>query len=286
VDFRVGKFGRCEWTYGGEDYYVQKFPPSLQGMESSPEFILAQMDYVGTDVALLHNSGEYGITNGYNSRAVQRYPTRFVGLAQADERRIHTRAEMRKLRCLVEELGLRGVHLGTAGFAPPPEYFTDRRFVPFWDEVRELDIILYTIADRYTAHALTAWAQRYPEIPVILGDFRFGGQSAREGRVRIAEHIWQLLSPPNILAEICPITYGARWEYPYREVQAMVRPLYEEFGGTKFVWGSDIPNLERWCTYLQGLDFLRLHFDFISSEDMVLILGGNAFRVLGLGPSG
>jgi len=237
-------------------------------------------------VALLHNSGEYGITNDYNGEALQRYPTRFAGLAQVDERYVHTDAEIWKLRRLVEELHLKGLHFSTAGFAPASEYFTEDRFTPFWDEVRELGITLYTVANHNITLSFTAWAERYPQVPVILSQFQFESQSAREGKGRIAEHTRQLLSTPNVLAEICPISYGARWEYPYREVQAFIRPFYEEFGGVKFVWGSDVPNLERWCTYLQGLDFLRLHCDFISREDMKLILGGNAARVLGLSPDG
>jgi hypothetical protein len=44
-----------------------------------------------------------------------------------------------------------------------------------------------------------------------------------------------------------------------------------------------MPNLERFCTYLQGLDFLRRHCPFIGAEDMRAILGGNAARAFGLG---
>ena len=43
-----------------------------------------------------------------------------------------------------------------------------------------------------------------------------------------------------------------------------------------------MPNLERFCTYLQGLDFLRRHCGFITRDDMPLILGGNLARVFGL----
>src|SRR5579885_2635890 len=46
-DFRAERFGRYEWTLDGEAYYVQQFSPSLQTMESSPEFVLTQMEHAG-----------------------------------------------------------------------------------------------------------------------------------------------------------------------------------------------------------------------------------------------
>src|SRR6266511_2180754 len=53
VQFRVGKYGRLEWTAGGEDVYVQLFAPSLQTLESSADYMVAEMDYAGVDVAVL-----------------------------------------------------------------------------------------------------------------------------------------------------------------------------------------------------------------------------------------
>src|SRR5262249_58440667 len=97
------------------------------------------------------------------------------------------------------------------------------------------------------------------------------------------EDIRELLALPNVHFEISPIAYGALYEYPYTELIPTFRYYYEEFGGSKFLWGSDMPNLERWCTYQQGLDYLRLHWNFISREDKALITGGDAARGLKLG---
>src|SRR5207253_471254 len=105
-----------------------------------------------------------------------------------------------------------------------------------------------------------------------------------EGKIRIRQDIRELLSLPNVYFEITPIAYGAAFEYPYTEGIPSFRPYYEEFGGTKFMWGSDMPNLERWCLYLQGIDYLRRHWNFISESDKALILGENAARVFKIQP--
>jgi predicted TIM-barrel fold metal-dependent hydrolase len=89
--------------------------------------------------------------------------------------------------------------------------------------------------------------------------------------------LWSMFKEPNIIVELLiPLLYGAKWEYPYVEAQPMIRQLYERLGPTKLIWGSDMPNVERSCTYLQSVDYLRKHCTFISQADMDMILGTNA----------
>src|SRR5438105_12221604 len=110
VDFRVGRFGRFEWTADGEDLYLQFFPPSLQAMASPAEFMLQQMARAGVDRAVLQNARLYGRLNDYFAEAVKTYPNRFIGLADVDEDRAHTQAEIARLRHAIRELGLRGLY--------------------------------------------------------------------------------------------------------------------------------------------------------------------------------
>ena len=84
------------------------------------------------------------------------------------------------------------------------------------------------------------------------------------------------------MAEILiPIFQGAIWEYPYVEAQPIIREYYERLGPDRLAWASDMPNVERHCTYRQSLDYLRLHCDFIPPDDMAKICGGNIARLFG-----
>src|SRR5438874_11168469 len=71
VNFRVGRFGRFEWTVQGSDLYLQYFPPSLQTMASPPEFMAQQMARAGVDRAVLQNARPYGRLNDYFAGAVR-----------------------------------------------------------------------------------------------------------------------------------------------------------------------------------------------------------------------
>ena len=175
VNFRVGRFGRFEWTARDTDLYLQFFPPSLQAMESPPEFMLQQMARAGVDRAVLQNARLYGRLDDYFADAVRAYPDKFVGLADVDEANAHTNAQIARLRRAVNELGLRGLYyanraLITTGYA---QMFDDPIFDPFWEEVRGLGIPVFWeivgIPDPNDPddllreiERLNRWAERWP----------------------------------------------------------------------------------------------------------------------------
>jgi hypothetical protein len=43
-----------------------------------------------------------------------------------------------------------------------------------------------------------------------------------------------------------------------------------------------MPNVERFCTYRQSLDYVRRYCAFLSAAEKNAVLGGNAAQLLGL----
>jgi hypothetical protein len=55
VHFRIdNEKGRVVWTIDGEDFTKQFFPPNLRDLEFTSHSLIAEMDYAGVDLALLH----------------------------------------------------------------------------------------------------------------------------------------------------------------------------------------------------------------------------------------
>ena len=71
-----------------------------------------------------------------------------------------------------------------------------------------------------------------------------------------------------------PITWGGAWDYPYPEAQELIRQMRDLFGAARLGWGSDLPNVERFCTYRQSLDYVRRYCTFFSGSEMDAVLGG------------
>ena len=290
VNYRAGRFGRYEWDKDGETYYSEGFPPSLQDMESTADYMIAQMDFAGIDVAVLQNDYLYGYLNDYFGDAVRQYPDRFIGTVKLKEVEAFSDVQIAELNRCVTEFGFKGLFFQKAGFnlAGSTDKLNDPKFDVLWNEVQRLGMMLYLHGFFEDWLRIADIAARFPGIQIIhtLPTWNFPrdgiGRMPREGKIHLRQDFRELLAQPNFHFEISPIAYGALYEYPYTELIPTFRPFYEEFGGTKFVWGSDMPNLERWCTFQQGIDYFRLHWNFVSKEDKALITGGNASRIFKL----
>lgn len=290
VDFRVGRYGRFEWTASGEDVYLQFFPPSLQEMRSPPEFMLQQMARAGVDRAVLQNARLYGRLNEYFAEAVRKFPDKFIGLADVDEASAHTIVEIDKLRCAIREHGLRGLYYAnraaiTSGYA---HMLDDPLFDPFWEEVRGLGIpVFWEIVGapdpNNSAHLLreierlNTWAARWPSIPGIW-THGFAPSLLEE----MPSPIRELLKRDQMMVEILyPIHWARSHEYPFPELRSALETLYRHVGSERLAWGSDMPNVERNCTYRQSLEYLRIvTTGWLPQSDLDGILGLNVLRLL------
>ncbi len=289
ANFRVGQFGRFEWTLDHEDYYLSFLPPSLQTMESPPEFILQQMAHAGVQRAVLQNAHLYGRLEDYFANAVRRYPDKFIGLAGVYEWKASCPEEIRRLRTSVKELGLRGLYYANRGLFMEGHQrsFDDESFELFWEEVQRLGIpVFWEIGPvpeptpeqlLREVERLNRWAEKHPHIPCL---YTHGfAPPLLEGDP--PEPVARLLRNEQFMIEILfPIHWGRDHQYPYPELRTALRTLYNLVGPDRLVWGSDMPNVERNCSYRQSLEYLQTSLDFVPPSEMDLILGGNVLRLL------
>lgn len=289
INFRVGKFGRMEWTEDGVDYYRQFMPPSLQEQTASAEFILAQMAHAGVDMAVLQNCKLYGKLNDYFAECVRKYPDKFAGTGEINELEADKESEISKLRHAVKDLGFKGLFYEATRFLEigQPTAFNDKKFDLFWREVSDSGIAVlwnFTSSKLYMEQmrAFSAWADRFPDIPSLVSMGFCIRPFQQNGRVEYPKELFDIFKKPNILVEIIyPIQVGpVGWDYPFPPAQELIKQQYEELGGDKLCWGSDMPNVERNCTYKQSLTYLTKYCDFIDRKDMELVLGGNIARIL------
>lgn len=288
VGFRVGPYGRFEWEHDGEAYYIQFFPVSLEVMEARPERMLAQMQYAGVDKGMLQFAKMYGITNEYLSDCVRRWPDKFRACTAVDEDLADQPSQIDSLRKAVRYQGLTALYFECNGYGKSnhQHHLDDARYDAFWEEVQSLGIpVLWDIrvAVRRTSHAaymeevmrLHALIKRFPRIRHVL-THGFPGNAFNSAGA-IEEELWALMRHPMVTTEfLFPILYGSSWDYPYAKAQPIIREALMRCGPSKFMWGADMPNIERSCTYVQSLNYLRKYCTFIAPADMDIILGGNA----------
>lgn len=288
VGFRIEDNGRFVWTHKGEDLYIHFMPPSLQTNSSSPEYLATEMAYAGVDFAVLQNAHLYGRLNEYFAAACAKYPGRFVGLAEVDEARAGESDQIEHLRTAVLDQGLQGLYYATRGllFCDYRYRLDDQRFEPLWDEIRRLRIPIFwelqgvPVSDPSSlveqVRHLNRWADRHPDIQCV---YTHGfSPDLLDGIIPVP--VLDLLHRDQFLIEILwPISWGRDHAYPYSELERPLRTLLREVGPGRLVWGSDMPNVLRHCTYEQSLEYLRRLLVGIASSEEGAILGGNIARL-------
>jgi predicted TIM-barrel fold metal-dependent hydrolase len=260
-------------------------------MEAPADFLINQMDYAGIDQAVLHNDHIYGSLNSFFAEAVQAYPDRLIGLAQVEEARAYEEDEIDKLHQAVTEFGLRGLYFTTATFFTTGyrHYYTDPIFTPFWDEVRKLALPVFWVFPTSSpigdfkaemAH-FSNWYAAYPEVSsVLVHGLPENLFTDEHGRLALPGWITELLDHFPVSFELLyPLRWGGTWNYPYPKAHELIRQHYDRFGADKLHWGSDMPNVERYCTYGQTLSYFTQHCDFISEGDMKKILSENTLKL-------
>lgn len=292
VGFHAGRNGRFVWSVGGEEHYIQFMPPSFQTMDAPADFLIAQMDYAGVDVAVLQNDHIYGSLNEFFAEAVAAYPERFIGLAQVEEPIAYQDDQIERLRYAVDKLGMRGLYYTTSTYFTTGyrETYQDEVFTPFWDEVRNLGLSVFWVFPSSSPlgdyddemRRFDRWLDRYPEVnSVLVHGFPDSKMLDARGRLAPSDAVRAVVGRPNVYAEVLfPIKWGGIWDYPYPEARGLLRSYLELFGHDRLVWGSDMPNVERYATYKQTLTYLARYCDFVGAEAMTAILGGNVLTLL------
>jgi len=294
VEFRVGRYGRLEFMHEGEEYAIQYMPVGMQTIESPPEFMIAQMLYAGVDHCILQAGGGYGAMNDFNAFTQSAFPEKFTGLLHVDEA-VADREDMLAEVERAHRLGLKGLYyshdFSRHGYTRNLDHHA---FYPFWDKIAALKFPAFVELSStpnydkasYIANliALDHVMQRYPAQRFVLVMGPPVAHFAGNGKWDFPPEVLAAYRRENLLIEIMfPITWGGAWEYPYPEAQELTRQMRELFGASKLVWGSDMPNVERFCTYRQCLDYVRKHCPFLTASEKDAVLGGNVGALFNLG---
>ncbi len=296
-DFHAASNGRFEWTAGGERYFKQYFPPSVIDMSYPPDRLVAEMDYAGVSKALLHRTPYLGIGNKFIADCVAEYPGRLLGLAHAPEWKTHTdpAGSLASIRSAVEDGGLVGLQ-----FLPPQldlyNYsgpWDAPEFNQFWDGIAELGIpVFFSLKPRrdpavesYAAElaTLTRWLNRYPDVQVVMTHGLEWRAFMSEDSLDLPDEVFEPFDHPNLhLQFLFPIALGAVWDYPMLQVMDAIKKCVTRIGADRIMWGTDMPIVMRFWTYRQILDHIRTYCDFLTQDELDLILGGTVARLLGV----
>ena len=291
VAFAPGRCGRLEWEKAGERYYVQFLPPYMQKLSAPAEVIAAQMDHAGIAVSILQNDHIYGNLAEDFAAAAASHPGRFIGLAQVEEAFAYQDEQIAALQHQVGQFDMAGLYFTTtglfrSGYRPLHD---DRLYDPFWREVERLDLPVFWVQSAHSPiggyidemTCLAHLMERFPKLRhVLVHGVPTALYADAQDRVTLPDIVDRLMRSGRVWSELLyPIACGGKENYPYTRAARQFRQLFDLYGASRFIWGSDMPNVERYCTYRQSLSYAWDHFDFLDKQARQAIFRENALSL-------
>lgn len=300
VDFRVDRtHHRLTWTLDGEDHTKQIYPPNLDDVAFGPGSCIAEMDYAGVDVALMHVDRALGMDVAYLADCVRRYPGRLYSMAPVDEAAIVDDTD-RVIAELDAAIRVHGLHV--IKFIPEYAYragagagtWDDGPFRPFWEAATSLGVPVAFTLGAQPGHAderagflaeievLERWMERYPDATASV-THGFPYRAFLDGdRLVLPPRIWEPWQNPRLHLEVSfPVRLGDLFDYPYRETWPALEAMLRRIGARNLMWGTDMPFQNRFCTYRQSRRWLET-CGLLSGSDLADVMGDTAARLLGI----
>ena len=298
--FRALRHGRYEWQSEGEAHFKQVMPPMITDMLYNAEMLVAEMDYAGVDMGLLHRTPYLGISNDFIADCCHQYPQRLQGLAYVREWLVGDDPDtaIGELQRSINELGLHGLQ-----FLPSfsllygvNEDWDSGGYRPFWDAVAALNIpVFITLVTHQVKtvdgfldqlRVLRRFVERYPDVTVVLTHGLDWLRFVADGKLSVPGEVYDIApcDCPNFHVQILfAVFLGLTFDYPMLQIKPTLAQMAKRLGTERILWGTDVPIVMRYTTYRQSLDQIRLYCqDELGNDGMEQVLGGNMARMMGV----
>jgi len=249
------------------------------------EQLLHEMSLHGVAQAVLVSAQiEHNLeNNAYVAEAVARHPDRLHQLADLDSvwsELHHAPGAAERLRWMAGQWSLKGfTHYLSRD--EDGSWLYSEEGCRLFRAAAELKLIASLSCYPHQHSAIRRVAERFPEVPILCHHLSHVPADEPPPYDQLRE-VLSSARLPNIHIKLSGFAYAAsvKWEYPYSEVQRIVRAEYEAFGPHRMCWGSDYPVVRFYMTYRQALEAFRTHCDFVPDEDKAWILGRTLDRLL------
>ena len=225
-------------------------------------------------------------------------------MAPVDEWRLRDEPDkvIEEVVTAVKVNGLHAIKFNPLGYMVSNEAWDGGFYSSFWDAVTGLGVpIFFTLGtgpespsitpgiqgerDGYIneLNILMRWMERYPDTICSL-THGFPWRTFLEGdRIVLPPDVWEPFKGDNCNLELCfPVRIGDIFDFPYSEVWPTVAEMVRNIGADHLLWGTDMPFQNRFCTYRQSRKWIEKFCDFLGDDELDLIMGQTASRILGI----
>ena len=239
--------------------------------EATAETLLALMAANGVAHTVIIQVIHYRWDNRYVAAVLKRYPGKFHGVARVDPQDPRAPDALSRL---TEEQGFHGVRLSPAADASG-DWIRGPLMPPLWRRCQELRVPMTLLTPVARLPDIARLAEQFPELTIVIDHM---ADSPPQDPSQL-DTLLALRRHPSLYVKISHAWSLSREPYPYRDVHAQIRRLYDAFGPQRLIACTDWPISSARCSYAQAIDFARTQLPFLSAEDKRWICGQTARQV-------
>ena len=256
------------WTNNFSEYpLAHNFTPrDMKPAVFLPGDILQLARSSGVSRIILVQMSYYGFDNSYMVDVIHQSPQTFKGIAVIDWREKNPDVTMREL----SKKGIRGFRIY------PESVFSSR-----WLEGSGFDamfrcaahegLAICTLIDPDALTSIDQQCQKFPDTPVIIDHLARIGMRG-DIRDRDIKKLCMLARHPHVQIKLSAFYALGHKTPPHVDLAHLIRSVYEAFGPSRLMWGSDCPFQIGDETYDDSISLIRHFLPFLSAEDQDWIL--------------
>ncbi|HEY2996176.1 MAG TPA: amidohydrolase family protein [Methylomirabilota bacterium] len=224
--------------------------------------LLKEMDEAGVNGAIIHPPASWDPnSNELAVEAARKHPNRLaiLGNFQLDK------SENRKLvDTWKQRPGMLGLRF--ALLAPHQQtWLTDGTMDWLWPAAERAGLPVALIGANFV-QAMGGIAERHPGLKLIVD--HYGRPDAAWTNL---PEVVALAKFPNIALKATGAPSYSTEPYPYRNIHAHIRRLYDAFGPARMFWGTDITRMP--CSWRQCVTMFTEELPWLKGRDLELVMG-------------
>ena len=239
--------------------------------DASPETLLSLMQANGVSRTVIIQVSHYRFDNAYLAEVLKRYPRQFMGVCRVNP---EDPAAPDHLARLTEVQGFHGVRLSPSDTASG-DWIRGPLMPPLWRRCAHLKVPMTILTPVTRLPDLIPLLDQNPDLTVVI-DHMADSPLDQPDKLKL---LLALAVYPKVFVKISHMWSLSKQPYPYADSTHQVKRLYETFGATRLMWGTDWPVCLPYLIYAKAVALFRDHLDFLTSEDRTQILSKTVQRV-------
>jgi L-fuconolactonase len=244
----------------------------------SAEEMLAEMDAIGVDRAVIVPPVWAGDDNETAITAANAHPGRFAVMGRFDPFAARLREHLEGQLASPRLLGFRMSGRWGTRSTSFMEALGEDTLEDFWDACESLRVPVMCLTLQ-RPELLEPVARRHPRLTLIVDHMAGLGPPSQEGAAAVLRSLTDLGRQPGVYVKVSGVPNRSREGFPFADMHPVVRAVYDSFGPGRMMWAADITQLTK-NTYAECMRVWQEGIPFLTEGDRSAILGETAAQAL------